>query len=97
MGSVIQYQNLSCSTSLTSKGLRPRLLTNVEAFSLQHLPDFKGIETQELPLESAHPACSTSLTSKGLRLLRPFLVLNLLDLQHLPDFKGIETFPAFLL
>ena len=105
---------MSCSTSLTSKGLRPNiarfsvvpslaappwlqrdwddssssdkngkwlaappwlqrdwdtLVSVLAAWTvLQHLPDFKGIETIE-----------------------PLTLLTLDDLQHLPDFKGIET------
>ena len=80
-----------CSTSLTSKGLRPKsclLNQRIQLAAppwlqrdwdwhyprhplpvfLQHLPDFKGIETRHrTPYASATP------------------------LQHLPDFKGIET------
>ena len=36
----------TCSTSLTSKGLRPNKATGDVWVTLQHLPDFKGIETQ---------------------------------------------------
>ena len=34
---------------------------------LQHLPDFKGIETRRRILGRSRTPCSTSLTSKGLR------------------------------
>ena len=84
-------QSSPCSTSLTSKGLRPKsclLNQRIQLAAppwlqrdwdwhyprhplpvfLQHLPDFKGIETRHrTPYASATP------------------------LQHLPDFKGIET------
>ena len=36
--------------------------------NLQHLPDFKGIETDKLMACVFDGSCSTSLTSKGLRL-----------------------------
>ena len=78
---VSYYEGLfACSTSLTSKGLRHPVtgLPGVRA-CLQHLPDFKGIEThappEPCPLTSP---CSTSLTSKGLRrghVLLSFLVI----------------------
>ena len=61
-----------CSTSLTSKGLRLESLVLRNFFVyLQHLPDFKGIET----------TCLQFWHALGF-------------LQHLPDFKGIETVAA---
>ncbi len=60
---------------------------------LQHLPDFKGIETYLLLSNPYFVTCSTSLTSKGLRQNELSLFLIEHDLQHLPDFKGIETLP----
>ena len=61
---------------------------------LQHLPDFKGIETHFLSDGGRTFACSTSLTSKGLRLFSS-VPSSSMALQHLPDFKGIETPKAF--
>ena len=60
---------------------------------LQHLPDFKGIETQGISWCAQTFSCSTSLTSKGLRRYNLGQCL-IFDLQHLPDFKGIETLQA---
>ena len=58
---------------------------------LQHLPDFKGIETNVFMVGAPNVrACSTSLTSKGLRRMG-LEERNFFLLQHLPDFKGIET------
>ena len=59
---------ISCSTSLTSKGLRRNKNHYfISEIFLQHLPDFKGIETCH-PLRRVQcSSCSTSLTSKGLR------------------------------
>ena len=80
---------ITCSTSLTSKGLRasPSLSPNMRF--LQHFPDFKGIERCVLLYCKALTACSTSLTSKGLRLFN-HIIESLFNLQHLPDFKGIH-------
>ena len=58
---------------------------------LQHLPDFKGIETIRPHLTISGRSCSTSLTSKGLRLVVFSYYIDTHCLQHLPDFKGIET------
>ena len=58
---------------------------------LQHLPDFKGIETNCTNFQNSFTACSTSLTSKGLRRRRREGEGAHAILQHLPDFKGIET------
>ena len=58
---------------------------------LQHLPDFKGIETPEFGRLIGAPTCSTSLTSKGLRHHASNGSCSGYCLQHLPDFKGIET------
>ena len=57
----------ACSTSLTSKGLRLNLATDNGNNVLQHLPDFKGIETLPFVCVMRLATCSTSLTSKGLR------------------------------
>ena len=85
------FLNRSCSTSLTSKGLRPQFCcASRELYFLQHLPDFKGIETKGSVTVQLSQSCSTSLTSKGLRLLK-YVFLRFTNLQHLPDFKGIET------
>ena len=68
-GEVAIVNGRSCSTSLTSKGLR-LLSSKCIHFrcSLQHLPDFKGIETRNKAYNFRWKSCSTSLTSKGLRL-----------------------------
>ena len=86
------YAPLPCSTSLTSKGLRQKQSQRESwKLSLQHLPDFKGIETFTPNKSLKFYTCSTSLTSKGLRQISRLVGSQFLLLQHLPDFKGIET------
>ena len=127
----------ACSTSLTSKGLRPinwfkRLLTSLAAppwlqrdwdfsashsfandilaappwlqrdwdfvwvlrlarYFLQHLPDFKGIETNAYTGDK-YDLCLQHLPDfKGIETLVIDWIMVILLLQHLPDFKGIET------
>ena len=73
----MKTSRLSCSTSLTSKGLRHLAVTVwVTSNSLQHLPDFKGIETLCPNLNQRLPTCSTSLTSKGLRRLNNWRMIK---------------------
>ncbi len=83
---------IPCSTSLTSKGLRRLGYTPLKVWLyLQHLPDFKGIETVvrlslRVVLHLQHLP-----DFKGIETLSLSLYLLSGFLQHLPDFKGIET------
>ena len=71
-----QLKAQPCSTSLTSKGLRHNVSRIIPRHHLQHLPDFKGIETRRIFVKTELRPCSTSLTSKGLRQSQPIFMFN---------------------
>ena len=58
---------------------------------LQHLPDFKGIETLFRHVFSLLNALQHLPDFKGIETINEFPTGRLWRLQHLPDFKGIET------
>ena len=70
------FRVITCSTSLTSKGLRHNVSRIIPRHHLQHLPDFKGIETRRIFVKTELRPCSTSLTSKGLRQSQPIFMFN---------------------
>ena len=59
--------------------------------ALQHLPDFKGIETTTQGPLVAAKILQHLPDFKGIETTQEFGQMRVFDLQHLPDFKGIET------
>ena len=58
---------------------------------LQHLPDFKGIETEEGSLIQILNDLQHLPDFKGIETILIGYFSPVICLQHLPDFKGIET------
>ena len=63
--------------------------------SLQHLPDFKGIETPNHRLSKQRRRLQHLPDFKGIETATGFFIFKTPNLQHLPDFKGIETVPIY--
>ena len=92
MDGLNHYIVLGLETSLTSKGLRPELITYLGFTStFRNFPDFKGIKTSPEPyVDLVALSLETSLTSKGLRLRLNIFGHELRSLETSLTSKGLR-------